>query len=70
MTRITIPNTISDQVRAATGPVEFVDENGITVVTVVLPKDDGCPHSDEELEKIRQESGRPLADIWRSLGAK
>ncbi len=70
MTRITIPDAISEQVRAATGPIEFVDERGITVVMAIAPVDDGCPHSDEELERIRKEPGRPLAEILKSLGAK
>ena len=71
MTRITIPVEIINQVRAATGPIEFVDEQGKTVATGVTPAHDDCPHSEDDLRRIlRDEPARPLAEIWKSLGVK
>jgi len=69
MTRITIPDAIIQQVRAAIGPIEFVDANGVTIATASQPVSD-CPHSEEELDQIRKEPGRPLAEIWKTLGVK
>jgi hypothetical protein len=34
-------------------------------------QDDGCPYSEMELEQARAEhGGRPLAEIWKSLGVR
>ena len=71
MTRITIPLDVIQQLRAATGPVEFIDENGNTIATVVTPVADDCPHTEEELRRIlREERARPLSEIWKSLGVQ
>jgi hypothetical protein len=70
MTRITIPDTITAQVRAATGSIELVDSNGTTVAKIVAAKPE-CPHSLEECRRIvKEESGRSLEKIWKALAVK
>jgi hypothetical protein len=59
--------------------VELCDESGQTFGHF-LPADkylqlvlasDGCPYTQEELARFQQETGgRPLAEIWQSLGRK
>jgi hypothetical protein len=70
MERITMPDIIIAQLKAALGPIEIVDEQGVSIGKFVPPKVSDCPHSPEDLDRIRRQSGRPLADIWKSLGAK
>jgi len=70
MTRITIPQDIVQQVRAATGPIELVDDKGATVAKAVVPLTEGCPYTEEELDKILQEPTRTLAEIWQRLGVR
>jgi hypothetical protein len=61
--------------------VEIRDEAGITVGHYVpegiyrkmlyAAVEAACPYSKDELERMRRETGgRPLAEIWKSLGAK
>ncbi len=70
MTRITIPDAITAQVRAATGPIELVDSNGMTVAKIVAAKPE-CPHSLEECQRILEdEPGRSLGEIWKALGVR
>jgi len=56
-------------------PVEVVDEGGhrlghfIPIASSLAG--DECPYSEQELQRMRSEQGgRPLAEIWRSHGAK
>ena len=36
---------------------------------ILLRPEDGCPYSADELARMRRQAdGRPLAEIWRSLG--
>lgn len=71
MTRITIPQNIVEQVRAATGPIDLVDEKGVTILKGVIPFYEGCPFTEEEAERIlREEPTRSLAEIWKTLGVK
>lgn len=46
------------------------EEAGASAVEpIVLLPEDNCPYSAEELARMRrQEVGRPLSEIWRSLG--
>lgn len=61
--------------------VEIRDEAGKTVGHYVpealyrkmlyAAAEAACPYSEEELERMRHETGgRPLAEIWKSLGVK
>ena len=44
--------------------------NGKKNRTLMLPQDQ-CPYTPEELERMRNETGgRPLHEIWKSLGVK
>jgi hypothetical protein len=56
-------------------PVELIDRTGMPlgqfVPQFVKLQDDGCPYSEGELEQARAEhGGRPLAEIWKSLGVR
>ena len=51
-------NVLGHFVPALKGPVEL------------LPSD-GCPYTPEELVRMRNETGgRPLSEIWKSLGVE
>ncbi len=74
MNRITIRDPRKTQLGRLAEPVEVVDESGrrlghFVPAPVAAPSDD-CPYSGEELDRMRsEEGGRPLQEIWRSLGA-
>jgi hypothetical protein len=75
MNRIMIDNPLKAQLAALIGPVEVVDETGRSlghfVPTQATIASDECPYSAEELQRMRsEEGGRPLVEIWKSLGAK
>jgi hypothetical protein len=45
------------------------DPLSIDAETIVLKPEDHCPYSPEELVRMRkEEGGRPLSEIWKSLG--
>ena len=55
-------------------PVEFIDETAgdwvVLPARITSPGDD-CPYSLEALDQMQSErGGRPLKEIWKSLGAK
>jgi hypothetical protein len=73
--RIMIDQSLTTQLQGLAVPVELVDESGRMlghfVPRTATSDSDGCPYSAEELEAMRGESGgRPLAEIWRTLGAE
>jgi len=73
MTRITVPQSLNVQLDTLSEPAELVDETGRSlghfVPTANSTSRDECPCSPEELERMRnEEGGRPLAEIWKSLG--
>lgn len=73
--RITVPESLKTELDGVAQPVELVDEAGRRlghfVPTPVPGPADQCPYSPEELEQMRSErGGRPLKEIWPSLGAK
>jgi hypothetical protein len=72
--RITIDQSLKTQLQGLAGPVELLDESGRMLghfVPRMAGSDDECPYSAEELEAMRAESGgRPLPEIWRTLGAE
>jgi hypothetical protein len=75
MNRIVVDSLLKVQLAGFSEPVELVDDVGNRlghfVPTVARPASDECPYSGEELERMRSEKGgRPLREIWRSLGAK
>jgi hypothetical protein len=74
MNQITIDDPLTIRLHGLIEPVELVDSNGRCVghfVPAGLVNDDECPYSAEELEAMRSEQGgRPLTEIWKSLGAK
>jgi hypothetical protein len=75
MDRIIVGDTLRTELVGLNGPVEFVDNAGVPLGQF-LPRfvklaDDGCPYSEAELEQARAEhGGRPLAEIWKSLGVQ
>ncbi len=75
MNRIMVDSALKVQLAGVSEPVELVDEGGHRlghfVPTVATLASDECPYSEEELERMKSErGGRPLAEIWTSLGAK
>ncbi len=75
MNRITVHEPLKAELDAAIQPVELIDEAGrrlghFVPARIAAPGDD-CPYSAEELEQMQtQRGGRPLKEIWTSLGAK
>jgi hypothetical protein len=74
MNRITVDSSMKSRLDGLVTPVEVVDETGRTlghfVPSAAIPSDD-CPYSIEDLERMRREQGgRSLSEIWKSLGAK
>ncbi len=74
MHQITIDNPLTSRLHGLVEPVEFVDASGHRLghfVPAISLASDECPYSPDELDALRQEpGGRPLSEIWRSLGAK
>ena len=75
MDQIVVSDAIKTELDGLFGPVELIDTTGMPIGQFV-PKfvklqDDGCPYSESELEQARAEhGGRPLAEIWKSLGVR
>ena len=75
MTQIVVEQELTSQLEKLNAPAELVDRSGRALGRFVpfspfLPSDN-CPYSDEEIALARAErGGRPLAEIWKSLGAK
>jgi len=75
MNRIVVDSAVKAQLVGFGEPIEVVDETGQSlghfVPKMTSPASDDCPYSTEDLARMRgQEGGRPLAEIWKSLGAK
>jgi len=73
--QIVVDSPLKAQLAGLVQPVEVVDETGRSlghfVPTQAMIVSDDCPYSAEELAHMRSaEGGRPLAEIWKSLGAK
>jgi len=75
MDHIVVDRSVGSKFQAALQPVEVLDETGRTLghfvpsQAITAPHD--CPYSAEELQRMQgEEGGRPLAEIWKSLGAK
>ena len=75
MNRIVANDPLKAQLDGLVVPVEVVDETGRPLGHFVPRQEvratDECPYSDKELQRMRTEqTGRPLPEIWKSLGAK
>jgi hypothetical protein len=73
--QIVVDTPLGAQLTGLSQPVEVVDESGHSlghfVPTQATAISDDCPYSAEELARMRaHKGGRPLADIWRSLGVE
>ncbi len=75
MNRVTVEDSLKNQLVGLAAPVEVVDETGrplghFVPRTWMTPPDD-CPYSLDQLDAMRSETGgRSLAEIWKSLGAE
>jgi hypothetical protein len=77
MPRVMVNDVLCQELDTFTTPVEVCDHSGRVLgqfipagqsTTISVPSD-GCPYSDDELTAMRNETGgRPLAEIWKSLG--
>jgi hypothetical protein len=75
MDQVTIDSPLVARLAGLDHAVELVDASGRSlgqfIPTTFPPASDECPYSAAELAAARrQEGGRSLAEIWRSLGAK
>ena len=76
MVKITVDESLRDQLDAVRDPIELCDSSGQTLGHFVpSPNRPGmvasidCPYPDESLIRMRRESGgRGLAEIWKDLG--
>jgi len=72
--RITIHEPLKGELDAVAQPVELIDEAGkrlghFVPARIAVPGDN-CPYSPAELDPMQSErGGRPLKEIWASLGA-
>jgi hypothetical protein len=75
MNRITVYDPLKTQLDGLAEPVEVVDETGRRlghfVPALATMASDDCPYSQDELQRMRrEEGGRPLGEVWKSLEAK
>jgi hypothetical protein len=75
MNRIMVEASVETQLVGLIWPVEVVDATGrslgLFVPAQTMRTSDECPYSAEDLSRMRNaQGGRPLAEIWRSMGAK
>jgi hypothetical protein len=75
MDRIIISDALKTELDGHFGPVELIDATGLPLgqflPQFVKLQDDGCPYTERELEQARAEhGGRPLKEIWKSLGVR
>ncbi len=71
MNRVTVGNSLKNQLAGLAGPVEVIDESGQPLGHFVprTPPDD-CPYSVDQLDAMRSErGGRSLSEIWKALEA-
>ena len=77
MLTATVDNSMGSQLNQFKVPVILFDQTGRKLGQFLLEPMtweqariiDGCPHSVEELERMRNETGgRPLAELWKELG--
>lgn len=79
MSQLTLDDALRTRLHGLNEQVEVLDERGRTVGRFVPEElyrkllyaaaEAACPHSPEELERRRQETGgKPLAAIWKTLG--
>ena len=75
VTQIVIHQPLIGQLDGLSQPAALVDEQGKRIghfiPSVEAIAEAACPYSAEELAAMRaQEGGRPLEEIWKSLGVK
>ncbi len=75
MNRITVHAPLTGEFDGVVQPVELIDEAGKRLghfVPAGITESCGdCPYSRDELDQMQSErGGRPLKQIWASLGAK
>jgi hypothetical protein len=77
MPKLIVDDALGSKLDTCATPVELCDKTGRLLghffpvphtKAISLPAD-GCPHTEDELVAMRNESGgRPLVEIWKSLG--
>jgi hypothetical protein len=77
MSKVIVDELLGSKLAECATPVELCDQSG-RLLGHFIPADqaetisrpaDGCPHSEAELQMLRKQTGgRPLAEIWKSLG--
>lgn len=77
MTRLIVDDALRDKLDHHAAPVELCDHSGRLLGHFIPARQsasvgilsDACPYTEEELAAMRAEpGGRPLAEIWKSLG--
>jgi len=77
MPELIVDDTLGSKLDTCETPVELRDKAGrllghfypVRHTKTISRPEDGCPHNEDELVAMRNETGgRPLAEIWKSLG--
>jgi hypothetical protein len=77
MGKVILDDALRAKLNGLNEEIELCDELGRTVghflpadvYNHILYSSDGCPYSEEELQKSLQEpGGQPLTEIWKTLG--
>ena len=78
MSKVIVDDELRAKLNGLSAEVELCDAGGRPLGYVVTPEEyrkllylrAASRHTDEEVERLRQQTGgRPLADIWKDLGA-
>lgn len=81
MSKVTLDAVLRERLNGLNEPLELCDEAGRTVGHFVPEEvyrkllyrlaEAQCPYTAEELDRMRRAGGgRPLADLWKSLGGQ
>jgi hypothetical protein len=77
MNKIRLDETLMARLNGLNEPMELCDEAGralghflpADLYNQILYSSDFCPHTEDEIQESLQEPlGRPLTEIWKSLG--
>jgi hypothetical protein len=78
MSKVIVDDELRAKLNGLNADTEFCDPNGQPLGYFISPDEfrrlqyarAAARHTDEEVERLRQQTGgRPLADIWKDLGA-
>ncbi len=77
MPKLIVDDALGSKLDACAAPVELCNQAGrllgqfipVRHMQTISRPSDGCPRTEDELVAMRNETGgRPLSEIWKSLG--